>query len=418
MGRGRRARPTRRSRPRSATAVRRARDAGAHVVLASGRSPHGMTPVADLLELHLDDAEPLWIVASNGAVVFRYPPLDVVVEETFDAAPAVRAILERHPTALVAVEERGVGYRVTKRVPDRRAVRRDDRHRRRGPRRRAGQPGDHPRPRRHRRRLRRAGPGARPARHRLRRRLDRLARPRPGRGLQGLRPGPRRRAARRRPRPTCWPSATAATTSRCSSGPAAGWPWARRSSRCTTPPTTSTAPVAEDGAARRAGEVLLMLPEVVEPSGCGCRCGPRTTSRGMRAGARRPGWHPEFPREDDRDAASMWHEGDPWWAAVDRARRRGGRLDRLLRPAASRPTTACPRPRSATAWSRTPAAPGWPPRRSTAMLAAADAARRPGPGQRAARQRGEHPGARQVRLHRAARQQRGRRARDGAARCR
>jgi RimJ/RimL family protein N-acetyltransferase len=23
-------------------------------------------------------------------------------------------------------------------------------------------------------------------------------------------------------------------------------------------------------------------------------------------------WHPAFPREDDRDAASMWHEGDPW----------------------------------------------------------------------------------------------------------
>ena len=76
-----------------------------------------MTPVADLLKLHLDDAEPLWIVASNGAVVFRYPPLEVVMEETFDAAPAVRAILERHPTALVAVEERGVGYRVSSEFP-------------------------------------------------------------------------------------------------------------------------------------------------------------------------------------------------------------------------------------------------------------------------------------------------------------
>ena len=56
-------------------------------------------------------------MASNGAVVFRYPPLEVVMEQTFDAAPAVRAILERHPTALVAVEERGVGYRVTKEFP-------------------------------------------------------------------------------------------------------------------------------------------------------------------------------------------------------------------------------------------------------------------------------------------------------------
>jgi len=103
--------------PAVGDAVRRARDAGCHVVLASGRSPHGMVPVADLLELHLDDTDPLWIVASNGAVVFRYPPLEVVAEETFDAAPAVRAVLERHPAALVAVEERGVGYRVTKEFP-------------------------------------------------------------------------------------------------------------------------------------------------------------------------------------------------------------------------------------------------------------------------------------------------------------
>ena len=99
-------------------AVHRVLDAGAHVVLASGRSPHGMTPVADMLGLHAGEAERLWIVASNGAVVFRYPPIEVVLEETFDAAPAVRAVLERHPTALVAVEERGVGYRVNRPFPD------------------------------------------------------------------------------------------------------------------------------------------------------------------------------------------------------------------------------------------------------------------------------------------------------------
>ncbi len=104
--------------PAVGDAVRRARDAGCHIVLASGRSPHGMTKVADMLRLHLDGAEQLWIVASNGAVVFRYPPLEVVREETFDAGPAVRAVLEHHPTALVAVEERGVGYRVTKEFPE------------------------------------------------------------------------------------------------------------------------------------------------------------------------------------------------------------------------------------------------------------------------------------------------------------
>ena len=99
-------------------AVRRALDAGAHVVLASGRSPHGMTRVADLLDLHTDGDEPLWVVASNGAVVFRYPPLEVVHEETFDARPAVEAILARQPNAIVAVEERGVGYRVSRAFPE------------------------------------------------------------------------------------------------------------------------------------------------------------------------------------------------------------------------------------------------------------------------------------------------------------
>lgn len=103
-------------------AVHDAIDAGAHIVLASGRSPHGMTRIADLLELptangsrHVD--EQLWVVASNGAVIFRYPPLEVVHEETFDASAAVREVLKHHPDAMVAVEERGVGYRVSKPFP-------------------------------------------------------------------------------------------------------------------------------------------------------------------------------------------------------------------------------------------------------------------------------------------------------------
>ncbi|MQW77158.1 HAD-IIB family hydrolase [Nocardioides sp. dk4132] len=99
-------------------AVHRALAGGAHIVLASGRSPHGMTGIADLLDLHGEERDRLWVVASNGAVVFRYPPLEVVHEETFDARPAVAAILERHPNARVAVEERGFGYRVTQHFPE------------------------------------------------------------------------------------------------------------------------------------------------------------------------------------------------------------------------------------------------------------------------------------------------------------
>lgn len=98
-------------------AVNRAYDAGANVVLASGRSPHGMTRVADLLDLPREGDDRLWIVASNGSVILRYPPMDVVHEETFDAREAVHAILERHPSALVAVEERGIGYRLNDHFP-------------------------------------------------------------------------------------------------------------------------------------------------------------------------------------------------------------------------------------------------------------------------------------------------------------
>ena len=105
-------------RPAVYAAIHRAAAAGAHVVLSSGRSPHGMTRIADLLELHQDEGDPLWIVAANGAVVLRYPPVDVIHEETFDAAPAVAAVLEHHPNALVAVEERGRGYRVNRHFPD------------------------------------------------------------------------------------------------------------------------------------------------------------------------------------------------------------------------------------------------------------------------------------------------------------
>lgn len=105
--------------PAVRAAVERVLDAGAHVVLSSGRSVHSMTPVADLLALRGQpgDDDRLWIVASNGAVLTRYAPLEIVREETFDARAAVRAVLEHHPTALVAVENRGLGYRVNRPFP-------------------------------------------------------------------------------------------------------------------------------------------------------------------------------------------------------------------------------------------------------------------------------------------------------------
>ena len=98
-------------------AVRRAADAGAEIVLASGRSIHSMVPIAEQLGLPIN-GERCWIVASNGAVVVQYPPLEVVHEETFDASEAVRDVLRQHPRALVGVEERGKGYRVNRPFPE------------------------------------------------------------------------------------------------------------------------------------------------------------------------------------------------------------------------------------------------------------------------------------------------------------
>ncbi|WP_235547709.1 MULTISPECIES: GNAT family N-acetyltransferase [unclassified Nocardioides] len=32
----------------------------------------------------------------------------------------------------------------------------------------------------------------------------------------------------------------------------------------------------------------------------------------IRAGRSREGWHRDYPRQDDQDAAGMYHRGDPW----------------------------------------------------------------------------------------------------------
>jgi Cof subfamily protein (haloacid dehalogenase superfamily) len=103
--------------PAVVEAVHRAYDAGAHVVLATGRSTFGMTDVWDLLGLPRD-GETALAVASNGSVIFRYPPVEVVSTVTFDASEVVGMLLEHVPNAAVAVEEVGVGYRINRPFPD------------------------------------------------------------------------------------------------------------------------------------------------------------------------------------------------------------------------------------------------------------------------------------------------------------
>lgn len=83
------------------------------MVLSTGRSVSGIGRIIDLL--HLPKG---FCVASNGAVIFTYPPVTVTTALTFDAAPAVRMVLDHVPDALVAVEVVGRGYRATHPFPE------------------------------------------------------------------------------------------------------------------------------------------------------------------------------------------------------------------------------------------------------------------------------------------------------------
>lgn len=99
--------------PRVRSAITALHDSGVEVVISTGR---GIPGVLDTVEkLHLAGGT---AVASNGAVVFDYFPVDVVHQETFDASRAVRRILEQVPDAIVAVEDIGRGFRANRPFPD------------------------------------------------------------------------------------------------------------------------------------------------------------------------------------------------------------------------------------------------------------------------------------------------------------
>ena len=92
------------------------RATGLHVVLATGRSVAALVPVAHDLGLTSGYA-----VCSNGAITVGLEPdgdgyrlLDVV---TFDPGPALRALAVELPDALIAVEDVGVGFRVSAPFP-------------------------------------------------------------------------------------------------------------------------------------------------------------------------------------------------------------------------------------------------------------------------------------------------------------
>ncbi|MDR7085451.1 Cof subfamily protein (haloacid dehalogenase superfamily) [Aeromicrobium panaciterrae] len=92
--------------------VRAIRESGIETVITTGRAIPGVLNTAALLDF--DDA---YAIASNGAIVFTYNPVEILNLVTFDASEAVRRVLEHVPDALVAVEDIGVGYRLNKPFP-------------------------------------------------------------------------------------------------------------------------------------------------------------------------------------------------------------------------------------------------------------------------------------------------------------
>ena len=98
--------------PIVAEAVALIMQAGVPAVLSTGRSWHGTKPVFDELGL-----PPGPTVCSNGAVVMRYPPQEIIKAITFDPRPVIAQVEEFAPGILIAVEEIGRGYRLNDRFP-------------------------------------------------------------------------------------------------------------------------------------------------------------------------------------------------------------------------------------------------------------------------------------------------------------
>ncbi|AZZ38577.1 HAD family hydrolase [Acidipropionibacterium jensenii] len=92
--------------------VERITGAGVPVVLATGRGLFGALPVHDILRLPAGD-----LVVSNGAVTVSTSPLTVLDEVRFDPGPVIRQVLDLHPSAIIAVEDVGVGYRLNRLFP-------------------------------------------------------------------------------------------------------------------------------------------------------------------------------------------------------------------------------------------------------------------------------------------------------------
>ncbi len=104
---------------RVAEAITTLRDRGAHLVIATGRSVVATMPIIQELGLVAEGAA---AVCSNGAITLELNPgyaegYQISEAVTFDPRPAVELLRQARPDALVAVEEVGVGFKLSAPFP-------------------------------------------------------------------------------------------------------------------------------------------------------------------------------------------------------------------------------------------------------------------------------------------------------------
>jgi hydroxymethylpyrimidine pyrophosphatase-like HAD family hydrolase len=106
--------------PRVETAIGRLRDAGVHLVIATGRSVVATMPIIERLGLVRAGG---YAVCSNGAITLSLDPeydggYEIEEAVTFDPRPAVELLRHARPDALVAVEEVGTGFKLSAPFPE------------------------------------------------------------------------------------------------------------------------------------------------------------------------------------------------------------------------------------------------------------------------------------------------------------
>ena len=99
-------------------AVSEVAKAGVHVVIATGRAIVATLPI--VADLRLEHG---FVICSNGAVTLELDPDEtdgyrIVETVTFDPEPALSMLRGSWPDAVVAVEEIGVGFKVSAPFPD------------------------------------------------------------------------------------------------------------------------------------------------------------------------------------------------------------------------------------------------------------------------------------------------------------